>query len=321
MREIAAGRQDDPNMRNKILFYCGMPVGLASADAFPSMALMALSAYVKQKGFEAELLLNRHSDEEIGKMLANTLAVGFSVYTGNGIDHSLRMARKIRALDPAITLVWGGYHPSLEPDRTLSNPFVDYVVRGEGEETLAELLMFLQKRGPDSADKITGLSHKAGDKNIHNPGRGPLKMDELPPYDYDLYAHSIRKNQSNEVVEYISSRGCPFNCKFCANAAFTREQGGYRTFSNERIISDIQRIVTDYQPKQIYIWDDTFFFKKERLACFLDEYKKRNFSFKWFVQARADFVASADDSLLRQLKETNIARVLLGIESGSPRML
>ena len=97
---------------------------------------MALSAYLKENKFVPKLILNRHTDAELKKMCRQAVAVGFSVYTGNGILQCLKLAKRIKEINPKIVFIWGGYHPTLKSEQTLQNPLVDYVVVGQGEATL-----------------------------------------------------------------------------------------------------------------------------------------------------------------------------------------
>jgi len=304
--------------KNKILLYNAIQTAYANSDGSPSFSLMALSAYLKQKGYQVELLLNRYSDEELKKALDGCLAIGFSLYTG-GSKNAFRMASRIRAVRLEIPLVWGGYHPTLEADQCLKNKYIDYAVRGQGEITFEELLKHLKDPIGNPIEKIKGLSYRQNEEIHRNELRESVSINELPPLDYNLYDH-VYKNAS--VITYISSRGCPFSCKFCCSSSFNRDHGmRFYQLSLERVFSDLEFLVNSYNPEEINFMDDNFFIDPERIKKFIEEYKKRNFKFRWTAFGRCQFFANADDKMIEKLSEINLKKVCFGVESGSQRIL
>ena len=305
-------------MKNKILLYNAIQTAYASSDNSPSFSLMALSAYLKQKGYQVELLLNSYSDNQLKDALTDCLAVGFSLYTGGSKSASIIVSR-IKNISPEIPLIWGGYHPTLEADQCLRNKCISYVIRGQGEITFEELLKHFLNPDIFPIEKIRGISYRKNGEIFHNETRKSSDINEFPIFDYGLYDH-VFKNTS--IIPYISSRGCPFACKFCCSASFNRDHGmRFCQFSLERIFSDLDFLVSNYDPKEINFLDDNFFVNPERIKQFIEGYKKRNFKFQWTAFGRCQFFANTDEGIAKELKEINLKKVYFGVESGSQRIL
>lgn len=299
--------------------YNGISSVMANADDSPSFALMAISAYLKKQGYKVDLIFNKDSHKELKDKLKNCLCVGFSVYTGNGINHSLAVAEKIKKIDRKIPLVWGGYHPTLETRQTLENDFVDFVIRGQGELPFEQLLKYFLNHKSVRLTEINGLSYKKNGRIINNPPEVFIDINNFPPFDYGLYDFVYK---SRDWVEYISSRGCPFNCDFCCSSAFSKTGGmRYSQFTTERILADLKEIVKKYHPRQIDFVDDNFLLNEKRLKDFIAGYKRNHFNFVWTAFCRCDFFAKLDEKIVKDLKEINLERVFFGVESGSFRIL
>lgn len=306
-------------MKKQVLLYNGIGTAIASSDNSPSISLMALAVYLKKNGYSPRLLLNSCSNEEIKALALESVAAGFSVLTGNGINQSLRIAERVRRVCPDLPLVWGGYHPTLKPEQTLKNPLVDFVVRGEGEQTLVELLSALENPSDEQFGEIAGLSYKIGDRQYHNDYRTALDIKMYPLMDYSLYDHVFRKC---EEIPYVSSRGCPFDCGFCCNAAFNRCHGlKFRQLPMERVIEELAAIVKMYDPDKINFLDDLFLSNQARLREFIDGYRLMGFKFEWIAYGRCDIFARLADDVLVELENINVEKLYFGVESGSERIL
>ena len=110
-------------------------------------------------------------------------AVGVSVMGGPQTAPAIAVSRAIRERFPSVPIIWGGYFPTLYPDATLAAPYVDYAIRGQGEDSLPELLTALRSPGGPTVAQIAGLSWKRAGEAVHNPGRrgsGPAPGLILP---------------------------------------------------------------------------------------------------------------------------------------------
>src|SRR5437867_3784841 len=171
--------------------------------------------------------------------------VGLSVMTFQRAT-ALKIARLIRALRPSARIVVGGYDPSLATDEYESCPDVDFVIRGEGEQALCELLRVLEQsesRAPNPQSRllsaIGGLSYRDGDRLVHNAPRPVIPLASqalrLPNRDARVLGGYTLLGRQVDVVE--TSRGCTFDCSFCS--IIEMRGRNFHPYSIERVIADI----------------------------------------------------------------------------------
>ncbi|MBW3000010.1 B12-binding domain-containing radical SAM protein, partial [Candidatus Woesearchaeota archaeon] len=182
----------------------------------------------------------------------------------------------------------------------------DYVVRGEGEHTLVELVNALQ--GDGNLENIRGLSYKEGDKIIHDPDR-PLEtnLDKIPFADIK----SIAGYEKLKILPIATSRGCPHDCDFCSVVPMFGR--GYRRRSNEKIIDELENLLEI--SNRIFFVDDNFAGRKKEAKELLYMMKDRGLGkrMKWYAQVTVH--AAKDDELLDLMKDTNCSHVYIGFES------
>ncbi len=233
----------------------------------------------------------------------------------------LRIARFLRTLDPAIKLAAGGYHATLmaqELTAAGAAPLpLDFLVRGEGEQTCAELADTLEAPDPDLG-RIAGLSFRSGDAWTHNPPRplADVTAIRLPRRDARL-SHGFRfLTMSMDIVE--TSRGCPCNCKFCS---ITQMYGrSFRPFPMDRIIADLKDIQAR-GTRSVFISDDniTHDIQHFRQVCraIIDNGLTDMF---YAVQVSAAGIANNPD-LVRDMARANFRLAFVGFESMLPSAL
>lgn len=232
----------------------------------------------------------------------------------------LRTASFIRRLDPSIRLVAGGYHATLmaEEITTAAEPLpLDFLVRGEGEATLAELVSELEKAEPDFRG-VLGLSYADGGAWHHNPPRPLLDLDAigLPHRRARLKSDFFMLDLPMDVAE--TSRGCPYNCKFCS---ITRMYGHtFRTYSRERIVSDLEAI-REGGGKAVFFVDDNITHDighfKGVCRAIIDHGLN---DLQFMVQATAVGIAQNPD-LVAEMDQANFRIVFVGFEAMTPQAL
>src|SRR3984885_14207801 len=169
-----------------------------------------------QSGFEVKVvdnLIAADYEQAILRETEDALCLGISVLTGPHIGAAVRIASRVKRHRPELPIVFGGWHPSLAADQTLSEPFVDAIVRGQGELTLLELV----QRIADGKDwhGVRGLSFKDGDDIVHEPERPVANINDLPAPAYDLVDHGIYAKHSGICqLAYTTSVGCPYQCNY-----------------------------------------------------------------------------------------------------------
>ncbi|MDI6735993.1 MAG: radical SAM protein [bacterium] len=241
--------------------------------------------------------------------------VGITVMT-NKYAVSLKIAKIIKKINKGIKVIVGGHHPTLFHDEFLINKNIDFVVRGEGEETFLELIKELESN-KNQFTEVDGLSFRQHNNIIHNRNRKLiLNLDSLPYPNRELLLD--KEDYFPKLnFEIITARGCPFSCAYCG--AFNMWGRKIRFRSVQNIIGEMLILCRKYNIDQFLFWDDSFTMDKKRIVEFCN--KLRNISdycLKWSCITRLDLI---DEELLQQMRESGCRNIYLGVESGSEEML
>jgi len=282
-----------------------------------------LASYLKDWGFnEVGIIVSAfwEEDREIAELCDGSDVVGFTA-TSTMMNHALLLAKEIKKRNPKTLVVFGGSHPTVEANEALRNPVVDYVVRGEGEQTFFELIKSINTGQEHST--INGLSLKNKDgRIIHNPSRSLIAdIDMLPAPDRDLFDQSRfleigYEKYGDRGAWVLSSRGCPFKCTYCAsNQVWTRR---WRARSPENLIKEIKLLQDRYNVDRINFADDTFTVSKKRVIDFCQKMIAGKLEISWACNARVDTVDAEEFKLMKQ---AGCVEVWMGVESGSPIIL
>ncbi len=253
--------------------------------------------------------------------LQDCLAVGITSLTGPQIADGIELSRKIKEIAPNIPIVWGGWHPSLLPHQTLSNAYIDYVVRGQGEITFTELLRVFQKDGDPSS--IKGLLYKKNGVIVDNGMRELQDINEFPSLAYhliDLKKYPGRPSTPADTYTTIrTQQGCPFRCEFCAEPiVYLRKSVRY---TPQRTVDEIERLVNDYGVTEISFQDPTFVLTINHLKEFCTEMIRRRLNVKWVATARYTTIARMNEEMLSLLKQSGCDILHPGVEAGSQEMM
>jgi len=243
--------------------------------------------------------------------------IGFSVLT-NQYKYSLEIARDIKQyLD--VPIIFGGIHPTMDPEGTLAEECVDYLCIGEGEEAFLELVRNGSPKG------VRNLAYKEDGRMIMEPLRPYIDVTKLPFKDYLLFDFQQMIDAKDGWVGLQASRGCPFRCTYCLNHKIIdlyKKQGHLpkdylRRHTVDEIIQEIDYLLTRYTGIKMFIFDDDIFtFDKEWL---------REFSRRYREVTDVGFVCNGharifDDYTAQSLKEAGCRIVKFGLESGSERI-
>jgi radical SAM superfamily enzyme YgiQ (UPF0313 family) len=241
--------------------------------------------------------------------------LGVTVMPGPQMVAAIETSREIRRLRPKVPIVWGGYFPSIYPDAALNAKYVDFAVRGQGEDTLLELIEFC--RGARSLDDIQGLSYKdAFGLHRHNPERPMKGPDAFPwsPFHRVPVEKYLRPSFfGKRTAVHHASIGCPFRCSFCGvHAAYgTRE----KMESPARTAAILRHLATKYGADSVQFYDMNFFMREDHareLAECMTPLKLR-----WWCEARVDVMCKYSDTTLDALRGAGCTMVFFGAESGS----
>lgn len=245
--------------------------------------------------------------------------IALTVMPGPQLVTAVPISKELKRRFPAIPIAWGGNFGSLYPEPVLNAPYVDWLVRGQGEETFLELLEAVEgRRDPKS---IAGLAFRLPDGS-HQIGperhwRGP---DELPAPAY----HKIDVGQylrptilGRRSGVYQASIGCPFGCNFCGViSVFGRRE---KVQAPERTAEHLGFLAREHGMDSVHFYDNNFFLNdahaREVAAAF------RPLGLRWWCEARVDILGRFSDETWRALKTAGLSMVFCGAESGSDAVL
>lgn len=265
------------------------------------IALVELATFLREKGHNVKILdRNLYLDN---KILINVLKkfnpdiVGMTCYTSPVIKDIKQVSKITKEHSNALVII-GGTHASIEPKSLLDFQYIDYIVRGEGEEALLDICKLIDKKKDDKKNilKIKNINY--------NEIRPFSNLNEFPVPDYDLI--EVKKYP---LATFYTSRGCPGRCKFCYNP-------GFRLYKVENVIETITRVLDKYKIKEFTIADDNFATVSERTEKICNALSKYNAIFHMF--SRADKV---QDKIMKSLKRAGCWAIQFGFESGSQRIL
>jgi anaerobic magnesium-protoporphyrin IX monomethyl ester cyclase len=221
-----------------------------------------------------------------------------------------------------------GLHPSSRPEACLENVDIDFVVIGEPENTVSELVEALAQKQTEFG-AIKGLGYRQNSKTVLNAKREPIENLDVLPFParhllpMDVYAQAVKHNPlRGEITKsytiVITSRGCPYNCVFCSNCIVWGKQ--WRPRSPKNVVDELEQIITKFGIKQVDFSDDNMTLDKRRMAAICDLIVQRGLRFEWFTPngIRAD---SLDEPLLRKMKAAGCKKIRIAPESGVQRVV
>lgn len=270
---------------------------------------------LEKAGYSVSLTDSSKGTEEVLKIIDDIkpLFVGLSVFTTPTIQKMIEISKVIKQ-ETAFPVVWGGVHPTILYSQCLQEDFIDYVIRGEGEELIVQLAKDLERRerlewrSRSSAEFIKNL-------DVYEPSWHLIEGKDCLYDESHSVRSSINERKKESIFYYfVTSRGCPFKCAFCYNTVMHRSK--WRGHSVNWVKKQIQYLIDNYNIDGIGFWDDNFLADKRR-AMEIIEYLRAN-DIAFLCESRA---ATVDESLVRKLKECNCLQLFIGGESGSPKIL
>lgn len=240
--------------------------------------------------------------------------VGLTVMTQK-VPSAIKVAKIAKAINPAIRIIVGGQHPTLLPAEMLDYPEIDFVVRGEGEETVAELLDVLRVGSPDYAS-INGLSFRREGIIVNNPVR-PLieQLDFLAPSSLGRLLH-LETFSPIQLSTVMTSRGCPYQCAFCSSGKMWSRRVRFRSVKN--VMQEIKSLKENHGVKNITFMDDSFTVNKKRVIDFCASLIDEQMDITWSCLTRVNMI---NDNIIKLMKKAGCTKVDIGIESGNQRVL
>ena len=248
---------------------------------------------------------------------ARILAV--TVMPGPQTVASIPVSRWFKQTFPQVPVVWGGYFPSLYPDTALNASYVDFAVRGQGEDTFVELLAALA--GDRNFSGIRGLSYRdAFGLHVHNPERplrSPGDFPVMPYHRLDAARYILPTFLGSRTVVHQASIGCPYKCNFCGVVGFSGSRE--KMESPERTAGILAQLQRDYGVNAVQFYDNNFFLREDHARELAE--RMLPLRMKWWCETRVDAVLRFSDDTLRKIRESGCVMIFFGVESGSNRKL
>lgn len=283
----------------------------------PPLGLAYLAAMCRRNHTVTIVDLQVEEKKRFQEELARCDLVGITATTSTFLE-ALNIAQEAKRAGRIV--VMGGYHVTFQDEEALRSGFVDYVVRGEGEEIFALLLEALENGTPP--ERIPGISFLREGILMRTPSPlPPQDLDALPFPARDLLKLSkywMTQLEGEPLVNVITSRGCPFACTFCASSSFSGRK--WRARSPENILRELEILYFDYGFRAIAFVDDNFTLHPERVERLCEEIERKRLKFKWWCFSRADTIVRYE-SLVKKMAKAGLRMVYLGLESAEKAIL
>ena len=297
-------------------FIVGIPIGLAY-----------IAPIAEKKGHHVEILdlALESSPEEVlrAKVMERKWDLaGISSMTAEWEGAEIT-ANLLKSIDPSITTIFGGQHPTISTDQVLSNEFADLVCLGEGEDTFSEVLDTVSSGGDFAS--VSGLAFKKPDGSIcrtaprppiHDVDSIPLPAYELLDLDRYAGAESARHTPKyKRAIQIFTSRGCPWRCTYCHDL-FGKK---FHPRSPENVLSEIELLYNDFAIREFMIEDDIFNFDMDRAKkiCDLIIESDMEIALQFGNGVRLERL---DEELIQKLATAGTHHMCIAIESASPRI-
>lgn len=272
------------------------------------VGLYKIAEYCKNK-YKIVIVDSRIADAEteINRALQNydVLCIGISVMIGSQITNANNISKKYHGKLP---IVWGGGLPTIIPDLAIENEYVDYIIRGDGEEPFLNLLLYL--------DGKNHIKHNNFQVNILKD----LKMSYIDFSNLSLpNEYFIARDGFKKAIQLETSRGCPHKCAFCHNSIFDNH---YRTISEEYVRRSINDLESKFNVDGIIFQEDNMFVQIKRATNIITHLSSKS-TIGWKANSRIDYFYSIvqNESLINKIVESGCHTLQFGIESGSERII
>jgi len=286
------------------------------------LALLAIGSELDPERYEVITIdgrLDADAETRVLSHLDGALCLGVTVLTGAPIADARRISRAAKRARPDLTVVWGGWHPSMFARECLSEPAVDVTVRGQGEQTFAEIVARLAEHRP--LDGCAGCTVRLADGSIQeNPSRELATVDGFRAHDYSLIpVERYFELKGKRQLDFISSQGCNFRCAFCSDPfVYGRKWVGLEPV---RMAMRLKELWDRYRFDDINFQDETFFTKRDRIEALADRIVHSGMPISWAATMRADQGVRLPLEVWKLCKQSGLRRLLVGVESGSNEVL
>ena len=292
-----------------------------SAGVWLNVGFVYIAGSLRSAGYNPfiyDAMSQWHGYEEIGKGITDFKpdVVATTAFTAEIVD-ALRVLKLAKDINPAIVTVIGNVHPTFCYEEILRehHTYVDFIVRGEGEETMVELLNAVFANGDLS--KVKSIVYRDNGGIVVTPPREFIKDLDMLPMAWDLIDWPIYtyKPMDDSVLAIVSSsRGCTQQCSFCSQQLFWQRQ--WRGRSAENFVNELEYLRDLYGVNVVMISDETPTLSRKRWERILDLKIERGLDTKLLLETRVDDILR-DEDIMWKYKKANVDHIYVGVESTS----
>ena len=256
----------DPDLKDKYVLLVHPPwevpdtktvivKGAVRERCYPPLGLALLASYLEKCGALVKIVDMQAQKDNLENLVPPTKP-DFVGITANTVlvESAYFIAGKVKRIWPETRVVFGGIHPTMRPREVLENPYVDYVIRGEGERSFALLV------GGANLEEIPGVAYMHDGRYKEHPLVDYIEnLDEMPMSSYHLlpmhlYNPPLSGALRTPSISIYSSRGCPGKCTYCMGAMVKK----LRFRSAEKVVEEIEYLAANYGIREMAFYDDTF---------------------------------------------------------------
>lgn len=280
------------------------------------LSLLALARMVRED-FDVKIINAVTDSDYKGHILnecRNALCLAVSSMTCFQLRDGIDVCKAVKEHNQELPVIWGGYHPSTEPVQTLQNPYIDIVIRGQGEQTFKEVV----ERIHGSLKGIRGVSYKDGDSIITNPDREFADLNSFPPIPYDMIdveRHIKGYKFASRCLDYYISQGCASGCNFCSEPLFCGRR--WSGLLPQKVVQELEYLAKTYDIDTFMIRDSDFFLNIKRVKELCNLLIEKDVGIRLTsVNGRMEYLSRMDDNIWALARRAGIREVFIGIESG-----
>jgi anaerobic magnesium-protoporphyrin IX monomethyl ester cyclase len=288
------------------------------------MSLLALGAMLE--GRHAYMIVDGNllakPEQELDRLIQEKQIdrLAITVMPGPQLSHAVPLCRDLKSKYPHLVIIWGGYFPTQHWDACLDASYVDYVVRGHGEQAFVNLLDGLDN-GLQTVD-LEGLAYRRpGTTEIISHDLPPVPQPEaLPDFPYhqiDMTRYIRPTFMGQRTLPHHSSYGCPFFCNFCA--VVNMVGGKWQAQSAERTARTTAYLVKTWNVDAVEFYDNNFFTQQSRVAEFSERIMPLHIH--WWGEGRIDTMLKFSDKTWQLMEKSGLKMAFLGAETGSDATL
>ncbi len=285
---------------------------------YPNISLSYVAAALQKAGHEViflDAMAQGYSIEDMRKIVRKFSPdiMLFTLLTS--LFHEILEVISYFRKETDAKVIVGGAQLSLYAKETMKNKLLDIGVIGEAEETIVELVSAIENK--KLLQDVKGIAFRRQGKVIITEHRSLINnLDEIPFPARNLlpmnkYFSFISRYKNYTIM--ITSRGCPFKCKFCE-----QRTGNIRYRSAQNVVDEIEECYTLYDVREIDFFDPLFTINKKRVMEICKEIRKRNIKIHWSCRSRVDTI---DEEMIKAMKDAGCYRIYFGIESGDEAIL